>query len=80
MAAITYFTAIPAEGFHAQITMLATGDDERDVEDIMAETRRAGWNGGALVGKWISDTRRGERDADGKNKFRGHVREWVKAL
>ena len=79
MAAITYFMATPPEGNHEQLTMLATGDDERDVEDIMVQARRQGWKG-ALVGKFVSDSAGPYRHMDGKDIFRHHVRQWVKAL
>lgn len=80
MLTISYYTAIPADGFREMITMLSSGDYEADMADMATAVNEAGWTRGALVSKWVSHTWGDERHPDGKDKYRRHVRQWVKAI
>ena len=74
MAQIEYWQMVPADQPTArQLTMLATGDDEADVEALKSRIGRLHWSG-AIISKWISDSQGSERQPDGKDAFRFHQR------
>lgn len=74
MAEIVYFTSWPIyEDKIHQLTMLATGDDDKDTEDLCRHGAALGFRY-LVVEKWKSNTSSNLRSPNGDDIFRLHTR------
>ena len=76
MAAVEYLTAQGHEDHNQYITMLASGDDQADVQAMMAQASKDGFEDPIIITKWVSDSTGEVIHPDGKDMFRAHRRQW----